>query len=285
MLLVLLLLTHVIRTCSSLECPQIPTSSDDLASHNGRCCVVITCKAGYKPRMCEEGRPETTECIPCPEGGFMSRSSESYLMKFCSAFTFCKTPDQKIFGGGNRTHDYICACNDEEGYVEDSNHPGNCIKDCPAGEEMDSSGMCNPCQDEYFKPAGMPRCLPCSRCENASLSVTSACNTSHDSICEGEDSAEDGVHKNHPPNKYLFILFLLLLLVIVPGIGVAVYLKVKNRKQRNRSKHPDITQPNDKSVSLLSEADGRTFSGSTEVDAGEHEEQDKCIDRGVNANR
>ena len=291
MLLVLLLLTHVIRTCSSLECPQFPTSSDGIVLHNGRCCVVVTCKAGYKPRVCEEGKPETTECIPCPDGEFMANSYQSYLMKSCSRFNPCQEPGQKIVSYGNRTHDFKCACNREEGYVEGSNYPENCTNVCPAGQQMNSSGMCNPCKDRYFKPGGMRRCRPCSRCENASLSVLSACNTSHDSICESVDADEDVIRKNHRSNEYLFILFLLLLLVIITGIGVAVYRKVKNRRQRIRSKHSDITRPNDKIVSLLSrrnEADGKSFSSSTEVDAGEHErsieEQDKCIDRDMNAN-
>ena len=221
MLSVLLYLGFGIGSCSSHDCPQIPTNPGDLASHNDRCCVVITCEAGYRPKKVNQ----TTECIPCPEGEFMANSSESYLMRVCSRHGLCKSPDQKTIGGGNTTHDYVCGCNNELGYFKDSSKPGHCIKVCPAGQQLNDSGMCEPCQEGYFKSDRESLCKPCLDCDHAILNTSSLCNTTHDSICSHVTNVTEVKMADSSPNNLYFLFFLVIDLVVV----LAVVYIFKNR--------------------------------------------------------
>ena len=198
----------IIRCSSSQECPE-GASPGDLARHDGRCCVVITCEPGHKPKICEDDKPATTVCISCPDGEFMGNYSESYQMKNCSVHEPCESPRKTTSGGGNTTHNYICECNVDGGYVDDPNKPGDCINVCPAGQQMDDSGMCEPCQEGYFKPAGQKSCINCSDCEQAGRSSSSRCNISHDSICSPAEMVTGDEMADSSETQMFFWFFIL----------------------------------------------------------------------------
>ena len=165
--------------------------------------------------MCEEGKPNTTECIACPDGEFMANSSESYLMKGCSQHGPCKSPGQKTVGGGNTTHDNICGCDKELGYVDDQKQPGHCVKVCSSGYPVNDSGMCEPYQEGYFKRDGDSRCKPCFDCDNAGLNTSSPCNTTHDSICSHATYVTDVTMADGSSPNYLYFLFFLVFDLVV----------------------------------------------------------------------
>ena len=210
--------------CSSTECPAIPSSPDELARHNGRCCVWTICKPGFMPEMCDEGDTKTTKCSPCPHGQFISNSFESYRMMICSLWgTPCASPEKKTVGGGNSTHDYICECNVDEGYIEDPSTPGVCKNVCPAGEQMDdyNDNICNPCQNGTFKLRGGARCEPCSSCVDTEFE----CNRTHDRICKAEPRAVEPVPKINFNLIGLALAVLLALLVLLVFVLLYVYIR------------------------------------------------------------
>ena len=204
----------------SQECPTIPSSPDELALHNGRCCVWTICKPGNMPEMCDEGDTKTTKCSPCPDGQFISNSYESYRMMICSRWsTPCASPEKKTIGGGNSTHDYICECNVDAGYIEDPSTPGVCKNVCPAGEQMDDHyNICNPCQNGTFKLQGGAQCEPCSSCVDFEFE----CNRTHDHICK----VGSGVTESVPERNFILLILIappVLLVVLV--IGLYVYIR------------------------------------------------------------